>query len=172
MSVTGYFQRLGRAMMLPLTVLPAAAVFLMLSRLPWHLAGWPMVPELLQAAGMAVFQYAPYLFAVGIALGLSDQSVYAGMSALAGMFIYMLVTLTYDPQGVQPSMFAAVVIGILSGWAYERFKTLKLPEYLQFFGGSRFVPILMSGVSLAFAWLMIAAGECVRQWIGATGDIG
>lgn len=171
MSVTGYFQRLGRAMMLPLTVLPAAAVFLMLSRLPWHLAGWPMVPELLQAAGMAVFQYAPYLFAVGIALGLSDQSVYAGMSALAGMFIYMLVTLTYDPQGVQPSMFAAVVIGILSGWAYERFKTLKLPEYLQFFGGSRFVPILMSGVSLAFAWLMIAAGESVRQWIAATGDI-
>src|SRR5690606_24813566 len=158
-------------LMLPLTVLPAAAVFLMLSRLPWEAAGWSVVAELLWAAGMSVFHYAPYLFAVGIALGLANQSVYAGLSALAGMFIYMLVTHTYDPDGVQPVMFVAVVIGVLSGWAYERFKTLKLPEYLQFFGGSRFVPILMSLVSLAFAWVMIPVGETVRAWIAAAGDI-
>ena len=169
--MTGYFQRLGRALMLPLTVLPAAAVFLMLSRLPWEAAGWPVASELLWAAGMSVFHYAPYLFAVGIALGLANQSVYAGLSALAGMFIYMLVTHTYNPDGVQPVMFVAAVIGVLSGWAYERFKTLKLPEYLQFFGGSRFVPILMSLVSLAFAWVMIPVGETVRAWIAAAGDI-
>src|SRR4051812_659976 len=94
----GYLQRLGRAMMLPMTVLPAAAVFLMLSRLPWDTLGWPQVPELLSAAGMAIFQFVPYIFAVGIALGLSNQTAAAGMAALTGMFVFHMVTLTYDPN--------------------------------------------------------------------------
>ncbi|MBB6671115.1 glucose PTS transporter subunit IIA [Cohnella nanjingensis] len=167
----GFLQRLGRAMMLPMTVLPAASVFLLLSRLPWDSFGWPTAPDLLHAAGMAMFQYIPYVFAVGIALGLSNQSVHAGMAALSGMLIFGAVTASFDPGGVQPSMFAAVVIGILSGWASERFKSFQLPESLQFFGGSRFVPIFMSAVSFLFAWLMIGVGQGVLAWINASGDI-
>ncbi|MCC3372952.1 glucose PTS transporter subunit IIA [Cohnella sp. REN36] len=167
----GFLQRLGRAMMLPMTVLPAASVFLLLSRLPWESFGWPQAPQLLYAAGMAMFQYIPYVFAVGIALGLSNQSVHAGMAALAGMIIFSAVTSSFDPGGVQPSMFAAVVIGILSGWASERFKSFQLPESLQFFGGPRFVPIFMSGFSFLFAWLMIGVGQGLLAWISASGGI-
>jgi glucose-specific phosphotransferase system IIA component len=167
----GYLQRLGRAMMLPMTVLPAAAIFLMLARLPWESMGWPQVPELLYAAGMAIFQYIPYVFAIGIALGMSNQTAAAGMAALTGMFIFHIVTQSYDPSGVQPSMFAGAVIGILSGWAHDRFKSFQLPEFLQFFGGTRFVPLFMSVVSLLFAWLMIGAGEGLKDWATSAGTL-
>jgi len=167
----GYLQRLGRAMMLPMTVLPVAAVFLLLSRLPWHTLGLPQMPELLSAAGMSIFQYIPFVFAVGIALGLSSQTAAAGMAALTGMFVFQVVTQTYDPNGVQPSMFAGAVIGIASGWAHDRFKSLQLPEFLHFFGGSRFVPLFMSVVSFLFAWVMIATGEGIRSWADSAGTI-
>ncbi|WP_217592307.1 glucose PTS transporter subunit IIA [Cohnella sp. GbtcB17] len=167
----GYLQRLGRAMMLPMTVLPAAAIFLMLSRLPWDAVGLQSAPTLLHAAGMAIFAYVPYVFAVGIALGLSNQSVQAGMAALVAMIIFGAVTQAYDPGGVQPSMFAGVVIGMLSGWANERFKSFQLPESLQFFGGTRFVPIFMSAFAFLFAWLMIGIGQGLLAWIGATGGL-
>ncbi|BBI34573.1 PTS system glucose-specific EIICBA component [Cohnella abietis] len=167
----GYLQRLGRAMMLPMTVLPAAAIFLMLARLPWDSFGWPLVPELLHAAGMAIFQYVPYVFAIGIALGMSNQTATAGMAALTGMFIFHIVTHTYDPNGVQPSMFAGAIIGVLSAWAHDRFKSFQLPEFLQFIGGSRFVPLFMSVVSLLFAWLMIGAGEGLKSWAASAGTL-
>ncbi|RKP55335.1 PTS glucose transporter subunit IIA [Cohnella endophytica] len=167
----GYLQRLGRAMMLPMTVLPAAAIFLMLARLPWDSFGWPQVPDILHAAGMAIFEYIPYVFAIGIALGLSNQTATAGMAALTGMFIFHIVTYTYDPNGVQPSMFAGAVIGIISGWAHDRFKSFQLPEFLQFFGGSRFVPLFMSVVSLLFSWIMIGVGEGLRGWAESAGTL-
>ncbi len=167
----GYLQRLGRAVMLPMTVLPAAAIFLMLARLPWDSLGWTQVPEMLHAAGMTIFQYVPYVFAIGIALGMSNQSAMAGMGALVAMFIFHVVTHTYDPEGVQPSMFAGAVIGIASAWAHERFKSFRLPEYLQFLGGSRFVPLFMSVLSLAFAWLMIGLGEGMKSWAVSAGTL-
>lgn len=167
----GYLQRLGRALMLPMTVLPAAAILIMLSRLPWDSLGWPTAPELLHAAGISIFQYVPYVFAVGIALSMANQSVFAGMAALTGMIIFSTVTHTYDPNGVQPSMFAGAVIGIASALANERFKALKLPEWLQFFGGSRFVPIFMAGFSLLFSWLMIQVGETLGSWIAESGNV-
>src|SRR4051794_110413 len=125
----GYLQRLGRATMLPMTVLPAAAIFLMLARLPWDSLGLPQASDLLNAAGLTIFEYVPYVFAIGIALGLSNQTAAAGMAALTGMFIFHVVTHTYDPSGVQPSMFAGAVIGIASGWAHDRFKSFQLPEF-------------------------------------------
>ncbi|RED65869.1 PTS system D-glucosamine-specific IIC component [Cohnella lupini] len=167
----GYLQRLGRAMMLPMTVLPAAAIFLMLARLPWDSFGWPQVPEVLHAAGMAIFQFVPYIFAIGIALGMSNQTATAGMAALTGMFIFHMVTHTYDPNGVQPSMFAGAVIGVASAWAHDRFKSFQLPEFLQFIGGSRFVPLFMSFVSLLFAWIMIGVGEGLKDWASSAGTL-
>lgn len=167
----GYLQRLGRALMLPMTVLPAATILLMLSRLPWDVLGWPTAPELFRAAGIAIFQYVPYVFAVGIALSMSGQSVFAGMAALMSMIIFATVTHTYDPDGVQPSMFAGAVLGIASALANERFKALKLPESLQFFGGSRFVPIFMAAVSLLFSWLMIEVGQTLESLIAQSGNL-
>ncbi|RUS48351.1 glucose PTS transporter subunit IIA [Cohnella sp. AR92] len=167
----GYLQRLGRAFMLPMTVLPAAAIFILLSRLPWDSFGMGEASDMLLAAGMQIFQYVPYVFAVGIALSMSNQSVFAGMASLTGMVIFAAITNTYDPDGVQPSMFAGAVIGVVSGWASEKFKALKLPESLQFFGGSRFVPIFMAAFSLLFAWAMIRAGHSIADLIAESGTV-
>jgi len=167
----GYLQRLGRAMMLPMTVLPAAAIFMLLSRLPWDALGWAKAQDLLYAAGIEIFQLVPFVFAVGIALAMSGQTASAGMAALTGMFVFQAVTQAYDPNGVQSSMFAGAVIGIASSWAHDRFKTFQLPEFLQFFGGSRFVPLFMSVFSLLFAILMIFTGESIRSFAESSGTI-
>lgn len=158
-------------MMLPMTVLPAAAVFMLLSRLPWDALGWPSVQELLYAAGIEIFQFVPFVFAVGIALAMSGQTASAGMAALTGMFVFHAVTQAYDPNGVQSSMFAGAVIGIASSLAHDRFKSFQLPEFLQFFGGSRFVPLFMSFFSLLFAWMMIFMGESIRSFAESSGTI-
>ncbi len=167
----GYLQRLGRAMMLPMTVLPAAAIFLMLAKLPWEAMGWPLVPDLLHAAGLVIFEYTPFIIAVGIALGLSNQIAPVGISALAGMFIFTAITSTYDPNGTQPYMFAGTVIGIVTGWAHERFKSFVLPEFLQLIGGTRFLPLFMSGFSLVFAWLMIGMGDMLNDLAASSGAL-
>ena len=167
----GYLQRLGRAMMLPMTVLPSAAILLLAAKLPWAAMGWPLVPDLLHAAGLAIFEYAPFIIAVGIALGLSDQTAFVGISALAGMFVFTAITSAYDPQGTHPNMFAGAVIGIVTGWAHERFKSFVLPEFLQLVGGSRVIPLFMCGFSLVFAWLMIGVGDVVSGIAAASGDL-
>lgn len=158
-------------MMLPMTVLPAAAIFMLLSRLPWDTLGWAKAQDLLYAAGIEIFQLVPFVFAIGIALAMSGQTASAGMAALTGMFVFQAVTQAYDPDGVQSSMFAGAVIGIASSWANDRFKTFQLPEFLQFFGGSRFVPLFMSFFSLLFAILMIFAGESIRSFAESSGTI-
>src|SRR5690606_7582449 len=119
----------------------------------------------------AIFQYLPYIFAIGIALGLTSSGLAAGMAALGGMFIYTGITTQYAP-GTEPTVLIGTLIGILAGVSHLRFKDLRLPEYIQFFGGPRFVPLFVSFITLLFslfivnlsehlAWLLIELGEVV-----------
>ena len=170
MKLIGNLQQFGRALMLPMMALPAAAVFLFLSGLPWD--DWsmsPMAGHLAQAGGI-LFQALPYLFALGVALGLTGNAVAAGVSALAGMFIYTAVTGSYAGLGIQPTVLIGVVIGVAAGYSYEQFKDFRLPEYLQFFGGPRFVPLFVSFASLAFSIIMIEIAPWVQDAMVAFGE--
>jgi len=164
-------QPLGRALMLPIAVLPIAGLLLRLGQ-P-DLFNVPFV----SAAGSAVFDNLGLLFALGIAIGLARDN--NGAAGLAGAVCFLVATrgaetlLTVPPEtmaGLSKDTAAlasdafrtkaiaklSVPIGILSGIAagflYNRYATIKLPDYLAFFGGRRFVPIL-SGV----AGLILAA---------------
>lgn len=164
-------QPLGRALMLPIAVLPIAGLLLRIGQ-----------PDLLDiafisAAGAAIFDNLGILFAIGVAVGFARDG--NGSAALAGVVCYLVTTtgaqtfLTAPPDvgAGWPEAAAAlagknwalmqidkleVPIGILSGLIggnfYNRFATIALPEYLAFFGGRRFVPIA-SGV----AGLLLAA---------------
>jgi len=164
-------QPLGRALMLPIAVLPIAGLLLRIGQ-----------PDLLDiafisAAGAAIFENLGILFAIGVAVGFARDG--NGAAALAGVVCYLVTTtgaqtfLTAPPDigAGLPEAAAAlaaknwaltqidkleVPIGILSGLIggnfYNRFATIALPEYLAFFGGRRFVPIA-SGV----AGLLLAA---------------
>ena len=171
MPFIGNLQQLGRAVMLPMIVLPAAAVFQSLAQLPWEHIGLPQMESYLMLASAAIFQFLPYIFALGIALGLTSNGLGAGMAALVGMFIYTGITSHYSP-GIEPTVLIGTIIGIVAGVSHIRFKDLRLPEYIQFFGGPRFVPLFVSFVTLIFSmlivnvadhleWLLIQIGEVV-----------
>jgi N-acetylglucosamine PTS system EIICBA or EIICB component len=177
------FQPLGRALMLPIAVLPVAGLLLRLGQ-----------PDLLNipfvaAAGAAIFDNLSLLFAIGIAAGFARDG--NGAAGLAGIVCYLIATRGAETLLVIPKSVGAglpkevadlaiahfrqaaidrlsVPIGILSGaiagGLYNRFSGTKLPEYLAFFGGRRFVPILSGLVGLLLAGLIgtayapIAAG--------------
>jgi PTS system N-acetylglucosamine-specific IIC component len=156
--------------MLPIAVLPIAGMLLRLGQ-----------PDLfnvafVSAAGAAVFDNLGLLFALGIGVGLARDN--NGAAGLAGVMCFLVATrgaetlLTVPPDtvmGLGKDMAAiasdawrtkaiaklSVPIGILSGIAagalYNRYATIKLPDYLAFFGGRRFVPILCGVVGLVFA---------------------
>lgn len=166
-------QPLGRALMLPIAVLPIAGLLLRLGQ-----------PDLLNipfvaAAGSAVFDNLGLLFAVGIAVGLAKDG--NGAAGLAGIVCFLVASrgaatlLTVPPEtgaGLPVDVLAlatdafrtkaiaklSVPIGILSGVvagsAYNRWSGIKLPDYLSFFGGRRFVPIVSGLAGLLFAGLI------------------
>ena len=161
-------QSLGRALMLPIAVLPAAGLLLRLGQ-----------PDLLDipfmaAAGEAIFANLGLLFATGVAVGLARDN--NGAAGLAGVVCFLIATksaevllhvptdalkgMTGDAANLAAAAFkqkavakVSVPIGILSGLVggqfYNRFSNIKLPEYLAFFGGRRFVPIVAGLVGLA-----------------------
>ena len=165
-------QPLGRALMLPIAVLPIAGLLLRLGQ-P-DLFNIPFV----SAAGSAVFDNLGLLFALGIAIGLARDN--NGAAGLAGAVCFLVATrgaetlLTVPPDTVagmtkdaaalasdafrtkaiaKLSVPIGIVSGIAAGALYNRYATIKLPDYLAFFGGRRFVPILsgLAGLVLAAA---------------------
>ena len=162
-------QRIGGALMLPIAVLPVAALLL---RFGQHdLLNLPI----LQAAGQAIFDNLGLLFAVGVAVGLAREN--HGAAGLAAVVAYLvtiqgaqvfitppaaLMALTGQAQTLAIEAFkqdelkmltvpAGILCGLLGGVLYNRFHRINLPPYLAFFGGRRFVPILSGVAALVLA---------------------
>lgn len=163
MNWLGSLQQLGRAIMLPTMVLPAAAILLSLGSLPWSAWGLSSVSEVATYAGQGIFYFMPYLFAVGVAWGLSNQAGTAGLAALAGMFTYDRIVTHMGDGLVQPATLIGILLGIVAGIAQNRFKNIKLPEAIQFFGGSRFVLLFMGLFSAGFAWVMLGISPLLQR---------
>ncbi|MBJ6363257.1 glucose PTS transporter subunit IIA [Paenibacillus sp. GCM10012307] len=171
MNIMGNLQQVGRALMLPMTVLPAAALFLSLSQLPWSAIGLPFFNGYLATASDALFSFLPYLFALGVASGMSNNAGAAVMAALAGMFIYTGITGSYSDIPIRPTVLIGVLIGLFAGFCYGKLKELRLPEWLHFFGGPRSVPIVVSGVSVLFSILMIGIAPLIQNGLEHLGEI-
>ena len=169
-------QPLGRALMLPIAVLPIAGILLRLGQA--DLLNLPFV----SAAGSAVFDNLGLLFALGIGIGIAKDN--NGAAGLAGAVRFLVATrgaetlltvppdtlagLSKDTAAIASDAFRTkaiaklwVPIGIVSGLAagalYNRYSTIKLPDYLAFFGGRRFVPILCGVVGLGLAAIVGSA---------------
>ena len=96
MNFMGNLQQLGRAVMLPMIILPAAAICLSLSALPWDLIGLPSLAVYLSVAGHSLFLFLPYLFAAGVAWGTSTNG---GASALSAAWGHVHI---YGHRSIQP----------------------------------------------------------------------
>ena len=145
----GSLQSLGRSLMLPIAVLPAAALLLRLGqpdllKLPW-----------MAAAGNAVFSNLSMIFAIGIAIGLTGGEGAAALAAAVGFFVFTGVFNTLIPQvagapdpNISMGVLSGILVGIVAAALYRRFHDIRLPDYLGFFGGRRFVPIITALVTL------------------------
>ena len=169
----GALQRIGKSLMLPIAVLPAAALLLRLGQ--DDLLGIPFVA----AAGGAIFDNLALIFAIGVAIGFSKDS--NGAAGLAGAIGYLV--LTQGTQAVNENINMAILGGILSGIVagllYNRFHDIKLPTWLGFFGGRRFVPIVTATAMVilaglfGFVWPPIQEGiNAIGQWIIDAGALG
>ncbi|NUP64121.1 MAG: PTS transporter subunit EIIC [Nonomuraea sp.] len=213
-------QRLGRSLMLPIAALPAAALLFRFGQpdmlgangpAPGGLAdvsgfAWmSQVAEVLAAAGDALFQNLPLLFAVGVAIGFARKS--DGSTALAAVVGYLVfdrvtkvmffgsdIRDTVSLRQVQDEgikevinyglqnptkVLGGIVMGLVTALLWQRFHRIKLPPWLAFFGGRRFVPIITSIVALLlgvlFGWLWPVIGEWIRhagEALAAIGPVG
>ena len=150
-----FFQKIGKALMTPIAVLPVAAILLRLG-----FGDIPFISEdiatIMKVAGDAIFGNLDMLFAVGIAYGLAKNN--DGAAALAGavgLLIAKAVYLSVD-KDLNMGVFIGIIMGVVAGGLYNRFHTIKPPEFLGFFGGKRFVPIITALVAIVVG---VLAGE-------------
>jgi N-acetylglucosamine PTS system EIICBA or EIICB component len=166
-------QSLGRALMLPIAVLPVAGILLRFGQSDM------LNIKIIADAGGAIFDNLPLLFAIGIAVGFAKDN--NGVAALAGALGYLVETAVMKDINDKLNMgvLSGVVAGIVAGMLYNRFKDIKLPEFLAFFGGKRFVPIitglacLVLGVVFGYGWAPVQAViDAAGHWLTTAGAIG
>jgi N-acetylglucosamine PTS system EIICBA or EIICB component len=163
----GGLQQMGRALMLPIAVLPIAGLLLRLGQ-P-DLLGWAAMA----AAGDAIFSNLGLLFAVGVGVGLARENHgAAGLAALVGFLVTMhaVETVLQAPPGTltKLSIPVGLLSGIIAGVGYNRFGNITLPSYLSFFGGRRFVPIVSGLAGLVLAAVVSYAWPYLERGMDAT----
>lgn len=172
-------QKVGKSLMLPVSVLPVAGILLGVgaAKFSWLPA---IVSQIMEQAGGAVFGNMALIFAIGVALGFTNNDGVAGLAATVG---YVILTKTIgvvapiiaglDPAAADYASMADKVsnVGVLGGivaggiaaFMFNRFYRIQLPEYLGFFAGKRFVPLstgivaIVVGVVMAFVWPPVGA---------------
>lgn len=172
-KILGGLQKLGKALMTPVAILPAAGLLLRLGQPDMLNMAW------MAQAGGAIFDHLPLLFAVGIAIGLADDNNgVAGLAAVMGYYILNQVAKTFNAD-INMSFLGGFITGVLSGYLYNKFKAVRLPSYLGFFGGKRFVPIVTSGATVVlgvisgYVWPLIQNGiNAVGAAVANSGSIG
>ena len=171
--VLAALQSVGRSLMLPIAVLPAAALLLRfgqsdLLNLPW-----------MANAGGAIFANLPMIFAIGIAVGLTGGEGAAALAALVGFLVFAFTfTTIYAPAkittpftviGGSIDVLSGILIGLTAAGLYRRFYDIRLPDYLAFFGGKRFVPIITALVALVLGAVFGLIWPPIQVGINALG---
>lgn len=169
-----YLQRLGRSLMLPVAVLPAAAILMGIGYWidPSGWGGESQLAAFLIGAGSSLIDNMGILFAIGVALGMSKDK--HGAAALSGLVGWLVTTSMLEPGTVSmlqnipveevdiafesiETAFTGILVGLIGAAVYNKFSGTKLPQALAFFGGRRLPPIITSVVSLVVvgAFLLI-----------------
>ena len=172
MNVLGYLQRIGRALMVPVATLPAAAIMMGIGY--WiDPVGWGAQSALaafLIKAGAAIIDNMSVLFAIGVAYGMSKDK--DGAAALAGLVGYLVLTTLLSPGAVAQiqsiplaevpkafgksnNQFVGSLTGVIAAELYNRFSQVELHKALAFFSGRRLVPIITSFAMIALAFVLM-----------------
>ena len=193
----GQLQRIGKALMLPVAILPAAGLLLafgtvlqgdvLQSYLPFIKAdGFQHVAQMMEGAGVVIFDNLPMIFALGVAIGLAGGDGVAAIAAFVGFMIMnktmgAFLGITSDNVSdaasgyanvlgiptLQTGVFGGIIIGTLAAWCYNKFYNISLPSYLGFFAGKRFVPIMMATCSFILAFPMAWIWPTIQYGLNA-----
>ncbi|MEK3660643.1 N-acetylglucosamine-specific PTS transporter subunit IIBC [Paenibacillus sp. FSL F4-0236] len=192
----GFLQKLGKSLMLPVATLPAAGILQGIGLLDFekdlHLGSAVggflnqyFVPFLNAGAG-AIFGNLALIFAVGVAIGFAKDAV----AALSAVIAYMVLTKILAVVPLQFSFINDDVVlnmGVLGGifagaWAaflYKRYHNIKMPDWLGFFAGKRFVPIITAASTMVLAVLVGMVWSPIQDvisdfgnWVVSLGAVG
>ncbi|MDU1322996.1 MAG: glucose-specific PTS transporter subunit IIBC [Clostridium botulinum] len=181
----GILQQVGKALMLPVALLPAAGILLAFGNMFQNEAFLKLAPALnspvfqgfakvMEQSGNIVFANLALLFAVGVAVGLAGGEGVAGLAAIVG-FLIMNVTMgvvTGITPGLigkshpefasvlgiptlQTGVFGGIIMGIIAAQLYKKYYNIELPSYLGFFAGKRFVPIVTATFAIFVGLIMV-----------------
>ncbi|MGG5413715.1 N-acetylglucosamine-specific PTS transporter subunit IIBC [Edwardsiella tarda] len=172
MSILGYLQKVGRALMVPVATLPAAAILMgvgyWIDPVGW--GGDNALAAFFIKSGSAIIDNMSVLFAIGVAYGMSKDK--DGAAALAGFVGFLVVTTLCSPAAVAMiqkipldqvpaafgkinNQFIGILVGIISAELYNRYSGVELPKALSFFSGRRLVPILTSFLMIILAFILM-----------------
>lgn len=181
-----HLQRLGKSLMLPVAVLPAAALLMgigyWIDPVAW--GGNSALAAFLIKTGSAIVDHIPILFAIGVSLGMSEDR--DGAAALSGLVAFLIVTTLLskgavaqiqglDPENVSIAFskienpFIGIISGLVASFAYNKFRNIELPEFLAFFSGRRFVPIITSVFMLFVSGILLFIWPLVFEGLSAFG---
>src|SRR4051794_38007422 len=181
-SAFSLLQKIGKCMMLPVSVLPIAGILLGIGS-----ANFPWLPQsvslIMAKSGDAIFANLPLLFTIGVAIGLTDNDGVAALAGTTGYVVFLAALgVCAKLQGIEvkpimgiPSIdtgvFGGIIVGLIAAWCFNRFYRIQLPPYLGFFAGKRSVPIITSfavifvGALLSFVWPPIGNGiDAFSHW--------
>ncbi|MEA9392284.1 N-acetylglucosamine-specific PTS transporter subunit IIBC [Acerihabitans sp. TG2] len=187
MSILSYLQKIGRALMVPVATLPAAAILMGIGYWidPVGWGGSSALAAFFIKAGSAIIENMSVLFAVGVAYGMSKDK--DGAAALSGLVGFLVVTTLCAPAAVSMiqhipladvpaafgkinNQFVGILVGIISAELYNRFSQVELTKALSFFSGRRLVPILVSFVMILVAFVLMYVWPLVFNGLVSFGE--
>jgi len=175
-------QRLGQALMVPVSVLPAAGLMLALGRLlsdpkfnSHQDSTTAKLGKVLFSSGLSVFEQLSLIFAIGVALGFTGSAGISGLAAVTGYFAFATVLKTFGeilnlPNAINAGVLGGIAVGAVVAWLYNRFHTVKLPPVLGFFSGKRLIPIVSVAASVLLALVFVVIWPPIQTGIHDFGE--
>ncbi|SFE61482.1 PTS system N-acetylglucosamine-specific IIB component, Glc family /PTS system N-acetylglucosamine-specific IIC component, Glc family [Paenibacillus catalpae] len=191
-----FLQKIGKSLMLPVAALPAAALLLRFGNIDYVKDfGFGSFGEFLNqyiapflaAGGSAIFDNLPLIFAIGVAIGMAGDAV----ATLAAVIAYLVLTnvlskiptvftgLVEKDTTLNMGVLGGIIAGLVASYFYNKYHDIKLPDWLGFFGGKRFVPIITSfamvivGLIFGLIWGPVQSWlDIFGRWIVDLGGIG
>jgi glucose PTS system EIICB or EIICBA component len=175
-------QKIGKCLMLPVSVLPVAGILLGVGSANFS---WlpHIVSQVMAQSGGAIFSNLPLLFAIGVAIGLTENDGVSALAGTVGWFVFLAAmgvcakargletTPIMGIPSIDTGVFGGIIVGLIAARAFNRFYKIQLPSYLGFFAGKRSVPIITAfeviivGALLSFIWPPIGNGiKAFSNW--------
>ena len=177
-----FLQKIGKCLMLPVSVLPVAGILLGIGSANFS---WlpHIVSQVMAQSGGAIFSNLPLLFAIGVAIGLTENDGVAALAGATGWVVFLAamgvcaklrgieVAPIMGIPSIDTGVFGGIIVGLVAARAFNRFYKIELPSYLAFFAGKRSVPIITAfeviivGALLSFIWPPIGNGiKAFSNW--------